>query len=237
MPDDATDEKDLVPRGILHPEGMRAAQELSRGLVHEINNILGVVIGNAHLADKHREDSDAVARYAEEVRDAAEQGRAIMRQLAALATDRAQDGHAGPPVALNDVARQIQAIIGDSVSLLLSDGNPLVNVDLWLLQTTLAEAARIMAATPLVSEVRIRTDATSNEIRISLEDDGPAPTRDEIEGLFAPFARLADRPRLGLEWTKVAYLALMAGGTASADGSPLGGVRISVALPCGETLA
>ena len=46
MPDEDSAKKG---KGILHPEGMRAVRELTVGLVHELNNVLGVIIGNTHL--------------------------------------------------------------------------------------------------------------------------------------------------------------------------------------------
>ena len=72
-------------RGILHPEGIKATAERA-GLVHEINNIL-VIIGNAHLAKKNASNPAANEKYLVEVRHAAEEGRELMRDLAAFASD------------------------------------------------------------------------------------------------------------------------------------------------------
>ena len=69
------DESQPPGKGILHPEGMRAVRDLASGVVHEVNNILGVIIGNAHLAKKNAANVEAVAKYMGEVRDAADQGR------------------------------------------------------------------------------------------------------------------------------------------------------------------
>ena len=80
--------RESVAEGILHPEGMRAARDLAVGVVHEINNVLGVIIGNVHLAKKNLGDVSALERYLREVRDAAEEGREVMRQLAQLSADR-----------------------------------------------------------------------------------------------------------------------------------------------------
>ena len=43
--------------------------------LNEVNNILGVIIGNAHLAKKNLSSPEAVERYIGEVREAAEDGR------------------------------------------------------------------------------------------------------------------------------------------------------------------
>ena len=74
-------------KGILHPEGMQATRDVAAGIVHEINNILGVVIGNAHLAKKNASDPAAIEKYLDEVRNAAEEGRDLMRDLGAFAGD------------------------------------------------------------------------------------------------------------------------------------------------------
>ena len=100
----ADDESQPPGKGILHPEGMQAVRDLAAGIVHEVNNILGVIIGNAHLAKKNASNVEALEKYMGEVRDAAEDGRELMRQLAVLAGEASFRARA---LSLNDLVTNV----------------------------------------------------------------------------------------------------------------------------------
>ncbi len=108
-------------RGILHPEGIQATRDLAAGLVHEINNILGVIIGNAHLAKKNASDPAASEKYLGEVRNAAEEGRELMRDLAAFASDNPLQTRV---LSLNDLVRSAVSNLEIAVTLDLSGRDP-----------------------------------------------------------------------------------------------------------------
>lgn len=215
-------------KGILHPEGMQAARDLAAGIVHEMNNVLGVIIGNAHLAKKSASNAAGVEKYVGEVRDAAEEGRELMRSLAILA---GQEAGKARSLALNDLAYTALAGLEARVDFDLSGDNPIVELDLWLAQDALGSVARFMARSRAVTAVRVVTRKVGAAVALTLEDDGASPTAKELSSLFAPFAKIDRRPRAGLALTKLADLASRFGGHVAAAAREPHGLRIVLTLP------
>ncbi|KPK15071.1 MAG: hypothetical protein AMJ62_10840 [Myxococcales bacterium SG8_38] len=221
-------------KGILHPEGMQAVRDLAGGIVHEVNNILGVIIGNAHLARKHASNAEGVERYVAEVRNAAEEGRELMRNLAILAGEEPLRARA---LSLNDVVTNAIMGLKAQAELDLSSRNPTVELDLWLAQDALGGVARFMADTSAVTSMRIATRVVGTAVALTLEDDGASPTEKELRVLFTPFAKLDRRPKTGLSLTKLAHLASCFGGHVAATIREPNGLRIVMTLPVADTAA
>ncbi len=228
------DHRERSEKGILHPEGMRATRDLAAGVVHEINNVLGVIIGNAHLAKKHASDARAVEKYVSEVRDAAEEGREIMRNLAILAGDQSPRPRV---LSLNDLVDNAVSGLGAPVELDLTSDDPAVEIDLWLARDALTSAARFMASTRAVSWMRIATRVVGSATALTLEDDGAAPSEKELRALFTPFAKVDYRPKVALSLTKLADLAARSGGHVSATVREPRGLRIVLTLPVAAAAA
>lgn len=218
-------------RGILHPEGMQAARDLAVGIAHEINNVLGIIVGNSHLASKHASNPVSVARYIDEIRKAAEEGREIMRQLSAIA---GEDPSHARSVSLNDLVHQLMQSVTKPSTTTLSAVEPRVSVDLWLAQDALGSVARFMTAATSVTRLHVATRILGDAAMLTLEDDGPDPSDLELASMFAPFARMEGRPKHGLDLTKLAYLAERAGGHVTAARNEPCGLRLVLALPMAE---
>ena len=225
------DDPEAAGEGILHPEGMRAARDLAAGIVHEVNNILGVIIGNAHLAKKNLGDAEAVQKYVGEVRDAAEEGRELMRNLSILASSQTPRARA---LSLNDLLSNAVSGIGAAATLDVSAGDPVVVLDLWLAQDALSSLLRFMAATKAVTSIRLVTRVVGSAAALTIEDDGPSPSDEELRTLFTPFVKIARRPKVELALTKLADLASRAGGLISATARQPNGLRIVLTLPVAE---
>jgi signal transduction histidine kinase len=221
------DESQPPGQGILHPEGMRAVRSLAAGVVHEVNNILGVIIGNAHLAKKNASDPEALKKYMGEVRDAAEEGRELMRNLSILAGNEFR----ARVVSLNDLVGNAVSGLSTVVELDLSGVDPTVRLDLWLAQDALSCAVRFMAATKAVTLIRLVTRVVGSAAALTIEDDGVSPTERELRGLFSPFSKLDRRPKVGLDLTKLADVASRSGGYVMAGVREPHGLRIVLTLP------
>lgn len=215
-------------KGILHPEGMRAVRDLAAGIVHEVNNILGVIIGNTHLARKSSSNVVAVEKYVDEVRDAAEEGRELMRSLAILA---GQEPLKTRRLSLNDVVHNAMIGLGTRVDFDLSGEDPTVELDLWLAQEALGAVGRFMSESRAVTSVRVATRKVGAAVALTLEDDGATPTDKELATLFTPFVKVDRRPRVGLVLTKLADLAWRCEGHVTAAARDPRGLRIVVTLP------
>ena len=214
--------------GILHPEGMQAARDLAAGVVHEVNNILGVIIGNAHLAKKNLANPAALEKYVRELRDAAEEGRELMRHLGMLAGGEA---HRARVLSLNDLVTNAVSDIEKPVELDLSGEEPAVELDLWLAQDALGSVARFMANTKSVSSLRVATRVVGGAVALTLEDDGASLSDKELNRLFAPFSKAERRPKTGVGLTKLADLASRWGGWVVAGTREPNGLRVVLTLP------
>lgn len=54
---------------------------MAPSVIHDVNNALNTILSAAFLIDHHADDPDAVRRYAERIRQAAEQGADLVRTL------------------------------------------------------------------------------------------------------------------------------------------------------------
>lgn len=215
-------------KGILHPEGMQAVRDMAAGIVHEVNNVLGVIIGNAHLAKKSLTDQAGLEKYISEVREAAEEGRELMRQLAVLASE---DSLRSRVLSLNDLVTSATSGLRTRIELDLSKEDPAVELDLWSAQEALGSLTRFMAETNAVSSIRIATRLVGSAVALTVEDDGGSPSDKELRSLFAPYATADRRPKSGVGLTKLADLAARSGGHVTAGRREPNGLRVVLTLP------
>jgi len=215
-------------KGILHPEGMQAARDLAAGVVHEVNNILGVIIGNAHLAKKNLANPAVLEKYVSEVRDAAEEGRELMRHLGILAGG---DPRRSRVLSLNDLVANAVSNVRKPVEMDLSAEEPAVELDLWLAHDALGSLAEFMASTSTVSSLRVVTRVVAGAVVLTFEDDGANLADKELAKLFAPFSKADRRPKTGVGLTKLADLASRFGGRVSAGVRAPNGLRVVLTLP------
>jgi signal transduction histidine kinase len=224
----AADKSQPPGKGILHPEGMQAVRDLAAGVVHEVNNILGVIIGNAHLAKKNASNAEAIEKYMGEVRDAAEEGRELMRHLAALAGGESSRDRV---LSLNDLVRNVVSDLDSPAKLDLSAEDATVRLDLWTAKDALSSVARFMTETKAVTSFRVATRVVGSAAALTIEDDGASPSDKELRVLFTPFTKLDRRPKARLELTKLADLAARSGGYVTAGVREPHGLRIVLTLP------
>ncbi len=215
-------------KGILHPEGMQATRDVAAGIVHEINNILGVVIGNAHLAKKNASDPAAIEKYMGEVRNAAEEGRDLMRDLGAFAGDNPIQTRV---LSLNDLVRIAVSDLEVAVTLDLSARDPVARLNLWLAQDALGRLIQFMAATKTVASIRLATRVVGSAAVLTIEDDGVSPSEQDLRTIFTPFAKIDRRPNVKLGLAKMADLAFRSAGFVAAGVREPHGLRIVLTLP------
>ena len=215
-------------RGILHPEGMQATKDVAAGVVHEINNILGVIIGNAHLAKKNASDLPAVEKYVGEVQNAAEEGRELMRDLAAFAGDNPLQTRV---LSLNDLVRNAASGLDVAVTLDLNARDPVAQVNLSLAEDALGRLVQFMAATKTVASIRLATRVVGSAAVLTIEDDGVSPSEQDLRTIFTPFAKIDRRPNVKLGLAKMADLAFRSAGFVTAGVREPHGLRIVLTLP------
>jgi hypothetical protein len=99
-------------------EGVRADQELwslAGSVVHDLNNLLGIINGNSELLLNRLSPADPLRGHAESIKKATEWGEALAKQI--LATGRLKDSSAGADLneVVENVIRVLQPVVGDAV--------------------------------------------------------------------------------------------------------------------------
>ncbi len=77
-------DKKKLERMIRQTRRMEAVSTLAQGIAHQMNNVLGVIIGNAELAIEDEIEKRPLGKYLREILDAGITGRDLMKQLLSL---------------------------------------------------------------------------------------------------------------------------------------------------------
>jgi PAS domain S-box-containing protein len=140
---DSTDRRSLEEQ-LTQARKMEAVGQLTGGVAHDFNNLLTVVLGNIDIMARRTEDDGKRARRVDAIRQAAERGRDLTRQL--LAFSRRQ--HLTPVtldvnVLIGNFASLLRQAVGEAVTLdlKLGDGELCAHVDATQLETALLNLA------------------------------------------------------------------------------------------------
>ncbi len=118
---DATDRRSLEEQ-LAQARKMEAVGQLTGGVAHDFNNLLTVVLGNVDIMGRKVEDEDRRARRIDAIRQAAERGRDLTRQL--LAFSRRQQ--------LTPVTLDVNALIRNFTPLLRQAAGEAIDLELAL---------------------------------------------------------------------------------------------------------
>ena len=191
---DATERRTLEEE-LTQARKMEAVGQLTGGVAHDFNNLLTVVLGNIDMLARKSEDEGRRARRIDAVRQAAERGRDLTRQL--LAFSRRQ--HLSPVTLdvnalIRDFASLIRQAVGEAVTVQLSlQDDPLcTHVDPTQLETALLNlAVNARDAMPGGGVLTIRTGREAGEtgdwVGIEIEDTGVGMSPDVLDRVFEPF--------------------------------------------------
>jgi signal transduction histidine kinase/DNA-binding response OmpR family regulator len=187
---DATDRRSLEEQ-LAQARKMEAVGQLTGGVAHDFNNLLTVVLGNIDIMARKPEDDDRRARRIDAVRQAAERGRDLTKQL--LAFSRRQ--HLSP-VSLNvnllisEFSSLMRQAVGEAVTLdlLLADEALCAHVDPTQLETALLNlAVNARDAMPEGGELTIATRKDQDHVVIEIRDTGVGMSAEVRERVFEPF--------------------------------------------------
>ncbi len=193
---DATDRRSLEEQ-LAQARKMEAVGQLTGGVAHDFNNLLTVVLGNIDmLARKRDEEESRKARRIDAIRQAAERGRDLTRQL--LAFSRRQ--HLSPVTLdvnalINDFAPLMRQAVGEAVTIELDLASETLNthVDPTQLETALLNlAVNARDAMPEGGHLTIRASQRPAEsgpgfVVVEVRDTGFGMTPDVRERVFEPF--------------------------------------------------
>jgi len=212
-------------------EAMARAGELTAGIVHEVRNGLGTIVGYARLLERSAPEKGS------------KEARAILDECATLETvvrrftdfvklEKLQlaDTDLGP-LAARVVARERRGHEAVTTRLLGLDAPVVVRVDEELLERALENVVRnaVQAAAAGGGHVELRAERGPNAVALHVEDDGPGLASDH-PGDVRPF--YTTRPGgLGLGLPLARKIVLLHGGELSLERRAPKGARVVLRLP------
>jgi two-component system, cell cycle sensor histidine kinase and response regulator CckA len=248
--EDVTDRRALEEQ-LRQAQKMEAVGRLARGVAHDFNNILAAIVGASELLAAQYREGHPSRVEAEEIRQAAERGAALTRQL--LAFSRPQTFE---PKVL-DLQAQIASfettlrrIVGNAVTLTLRaiGESAYVKVDPGQLQQVLMNLVlNARDAMPDGGTLEIRVDSFDVDehnaarypglppyryARIAVQDSGVGMDAELRSHVFEPFFTTKEASKgTGLGLSIVYSIAKEAGGTVTCVSAPGKGTTFEVVLP------
>ena len=233
---DSERERVELERRLQEAKRMESIGRLAGGVAHDFNNLLTVILSyTSHLASYADGNAD-LADALKEIRQAAEDGAALTRQLLTFSrrdavTPRALD--------LNDAIRAraavLQRALGDDVSLVvrLADEDCVVELDRGQLEQILMNLTlNARDALPEGGTVTLTTERRDGRVCLRVVDDGMGMTPDVRARAFEPFYTTKPRGQgTGLGLASVHGIVTRAGGDIEIQPRPGGGTIIRLELP------
>ena len=239
---DSTDRHSLEEQ-LAQARRMEAVGQLTGGVAHDFNNLLTVIFGNLDLLSRKASGDERQAQQLSAMRQAAERGRSLTRQL--LAFSRRQ--HLSPvTLDVNDLIRAfvplIAQAVGESVIIeqQLSDERPCAYVDPAQLENALLNlAVNARDAMPdgggltFTTAVVESLEGADEErwVRIEVIDSGSGMPKEVVERAFEPFFTTKDVGKgSGLGLSQVYGFAQQSGGRVEIDSALGKGTTIRLYL-------
>ena len=231
-----------IEQQLRHAQKMEAVGQLTGGVAHDFNNLLTVVLGNIDILQRRGGLGETQERQLAAVREAAERGRNLTRQL--LAFSRRQ--HLRPaPVDVSELTHRfsdlLQQAVGESVTLTVEAFEPAwTNVDPTQLETAILNlAVNARDAMPAGGELTVRVSsrdtAEGRRVVIEVVDEGVGMEADVAEKVFEPFFTTKEVGKgSGLGLSQVYGFVRQSGGHVEIDTAPGKGATFRLYLPTGE---
>jgi signal transduction histidine kinase/DNA-binding response OmpR family regulator len=198
---DVTEQKALEEQ-LAQAQKMEAVGQLTGGVAHDFNNLLTIVMGNADMLIRRTGEGDPLMPKLQAIRQAAERGQALNRQLLAFARrDRLRAEVTNVDVLIAEFLPLMMQAVGEAVTVKTEDsGQELrVEVDPAHLETALLNlAVNARDAMSEGGELTIRTRRVSGKALsgakgkgdfavIEVEDTGCGMPEEVARHVFEPF--------------------------------------------------
>jgi PAS domain S-box-containing protein len=225
---------------------MEALGQLTGGLAHDFNNLLTAILGASDLALRHLDDRKKLKRMLDGIRNSAQRGAGLTRQLLAFA--RAQPLRLQPidlKQFLGDVSTLLRPSLRSDIEVILELSDQLWTIDadagaLELALLNLAFNAR--DAMPAGGKLRVTgtnqvlegdPDGLRGEyVALRVADTGIGMSRETMERVFEPFFTTKSFGQgTGLGLSQVFGFAKQLGGAVAVESEPGKGAAFTLYLP------
>jgi PAS domain S-box-containing protein len=202
----AEEEKHLLEAQLHQAQKIESVGRLAGGVAHDFNNMLGVILGHAHLALMETDPTQPIHANLEEIRIAAERSADLTRQLLAFARKQT----VAPKVldlneTISGMFKMLQRLIGEDIKL-----NWQPSAELWRVKVDPSQIDQILAnlcvnARDSITDIGTISIETGNStvdenytannmdstpgkyVTITVSDDGCGMDNETMTHIFEPF--------------------------------------------------
>ncbi|MCX8052730.1 MAG: ATP-binding protein [Armatimonadetes bacterium] len=223
---------------LVQSERLRALGEMAAGIAHDINNALGIVLGNAQLAKRKMPQEAELTQCIESIELAARDAAETVRRLKEIGkpVDRSRYG----PVDLSTI---VEEVISTTVPT-WSERNQLVKVETNLANGCIVEGDPaelrealsniLLNAVQAVSGnglIEISTSLESGRALLRVTDNGVGMNEETKQRVFDPFFTTRGAEGTGLGMSMVAAIAIRHQGEVVVDSEEGIGTTVTLKLP------
>jgi len=224
-------------------ERLRALGEMAAGIAHDINNVLGIILGNVQLARRRLEDSPEVTRNIDAIELAARDAAETVRKLRGIG--RPLDKTTFHRVDLSQLAREMV----DSTLPALAQSSPQTRFDYelsldgtcetWADPAEIREALRnlLLNAVQAIDgdgKIVVSTLGEGDWVEVAVSDNGVGMDEETRERIFDPFFTTRGAQGTGLGMSMVSAIAVRHGGRVVVESSEGIGSTVRLRLPRGS---
>ena len=234
----------------LQSQKLDALGRFAGGLAHDFNNILGIILGSAELAQKRLPTEDSLAKQIVTIERAAERAVSLTRQLLAFSRKQVMR----PKVLdLNEVVTELNErlarLIGEDVLLIVDLADDLARVEIdpvQMQQVLMCLAENACAAMPqggslVITTANVMLDNQQRQVArlapgayvtISVSDSGVGMDEETTAHIFEPYFTTKDLGRArGLGLSIVHGIVGQSGGDVSVESELGRGTTFKIFLP------
>ena len=240
---DLTQRRELETQ-LFRTQKMETVGRLAGGVAHDVNNMLGVILGNADLIQAEGPFPGTIDEDLDEIRQAALRSSRLTRQLLTMARrDVANPAVLDLNKVVRDMAPLFRRVIGADIELvtLLHDEIPSIRIDLaqmeQVLLNLLVNAAESMpdGGKAIIEVTRIGgEDGKPDQACICVADNGIGMDEGTLSRVFDPFFSTKEGGT-GLGLSTVYGVVTRAGGTVSASSALGEGSTFELCFPAART--
>ena len=242
------EERARVERLLAQAQKLEAIGRFLAGVAHDVNNMLGVILGYTSLLDRKMTDP-ALRDHVTEIMSVVERAGRLTSQLLTFSSEPPSEPVAGPTVEIDqvvtDLARLLRKLVGDRVELTLdlhasidAGGVPLVVVGTpsQMEQMLMNLAVNARDAMPGGGTLSISTRADGEMGTIVVEDTGTGMTEAVQAQIFDPFFTTKPVGRgvgrgTGLGLSTVYGVVKQCGGSIAVSSTLGHGTRFTIHIP------
>jgi signal transduction histidine kinase len=225
-----------------HARKMEAVGQLTGGVAHDFNNLLTVVLGNIELIRRRTGEQHELARQIDAVRQAAEKGGALTRQLLAFSRrQRLNPLTVDLATLIANFAPLLRQAVGEAVTLELDlAGEPLpAHLDPAQFESALLNLA-VNARDAMEGDGVLSIGATTIKgpeprIVVTVRDSGEGMDAEVASRIFEPFFTTKEIGKgSGLGLSQVYGFVRQSGGEISVRSTPGQGATFEIQLPLSQ---